>query len=161
MAGFVNTLKSQGGCGSDFQAQNPHVMQAYQGFLAYESVYNATCRKSTEKDRYCFTNAVTNSSSPTSSYVYYLPLGISLPSGTMPACNNCLENTVNDYSTAAGNGTLPLSSVYASAVEQIDNACGSRFITAAVPKVTNVAGRLHSSSGLILPLLVALFMTLW
>lgn len=161
MSGYVRTLKSQGGCGADFQAQNPNVMEAYQGFLAYESVYNATCLKSNETNGYCFTDAITNASSPTSSYIYYLPLGIPLPSGTMPACNECLETTMDNYAPGAGNGTLPLSTVYGSAVQQMNTACGPKFITASVPRVTGAAHHLRPPSGLLTALLMTVVAVFW
>ena len=150
MSSYVKTLKAPGGCGADYQAQNPDVMEAYQGLLAYESVYYATCLRSNQTNAYCFTDAITDASNPTSSYIYYLPLGLSLPAGTTPACNQCLATTVNNFAAYAGNGTLPLSSVYGEAVQQIDLACGPKFVTAQVPKVTGVAGHIKPTPGLLL-----------
>lgn len=154
MSNHVKTLKTQGGCGADLEAQNPNVMEAYQGFLAYESVYNATCLRSSQTNDYCFTDAVTNASSPTSSYIYYLPLGIGLPAGNMPACTQCTATTLNNYAAFAGNGTLPLSTVFADAVQEMDLACGPKFVTAAVPKVTGIAGRTRLSTELLTALLL-------
>ena len=146
MNNYAAGIKATGACGSDFEAQNPNVLEAYQGFLAYEAVYTATCLRSTQTNGYCFTGAITNTSSPTDSYVYYLPLGISLPASTEPTCNQCLETTMNNYAQYAGNGTLPLSAVYGSAVQTMDLVCGPKFVTAAVPKVVGAAASLTPSS---------------
>ena len=150
MANYAKQLLSKGACKADFDAENPNVLEAHQGFLAYEAVYQATCQKSPDLSSYCFTDAVTNASSPTSSYIYFLPLGLDLPAGTAPTCNECLATTMNDYATFAGNGTLPLSSVYANAVQTIDQTCGPNFVTAQVPPVVGLATRAHLSTTLLL-----------
>ena len=161
MNSYANQLRSQGGCGADYNAQNPNVLEAWQGFLAYGEVYNATCLRSSQNNDYCFTDAVTNSSSPTSSYIYYLPLGISLPNGIMPTCNQCLADTMNNYAPSAGNGTQPISSVFRTAVNQVDQACGSKIVTAAIPNVTGAADRTRSSQILLVSLLIAVFTIIW
>lgn len=150
-------MKEDTSCGNEYKAQNPKVLQAYDGFVAYEPVYKATCMKDTTSGGYCFANAVTNSSSPTSSYVYYLPLGLPLPAGTMPTCNTCLSNTMKAYAPYAGNASTPLSSVYGSAVGQMDVACGPTFVTE-VPTVKGAAASLTTPGWLTALAVLAMFL---
>ena len=151
MASYANQLKANGGCGQDFQRQNPNVIEAYDGFVGYQAVYEATCRKTTspestastaessDNSSYCYTGAVTNASAPTSSYIYFLPVGLALPSGTMPACTQCLSQTMAAYAKYAGNGSQPLSAVYGEAMSQITLSCGPNFVNATVPVVKGAA----------------------
>lgn len=120
------------------------VVQAYTGFLAYDTLYQAGCL--TDGDgNYCFSNAVSNYTAPTSSYIYYLPLGVQLPAGTEPACNACLENTMQIFAQAAANDSLPLSDDYSSAAQMIDTACGPSFaIAVATTQQTNAAASLSA-----------------
>ena len=111
--------------------QNPMVLQAYNGLVAYQPLYHAGCLTDTGGN-YCFANAVTNSSAPTSSYIYYLPLGVQLPAGTRPACNLCLQNTMAVFASAASNSSMPLSGDYPNAAQQVDVTCGPTFVEASV-----------------------------
>ena len=131
MASYASALQADANCGADLQMQNPMVAQAYNGFLAYPSLYSAGCLKDSDGS-YCFANAVTNASAPTSSYVYYLPLGVQLPTGTQPACTSCLQSTMEVFASAAGNSSLPLSRDYPVAAGQIDAECGPAFVVASV-----------------------------
>ena len=155
MATLAEEIQSQDNCGADLQMQNPIVVQAYNGLIAYQPLYHAGCL--TDPDgNYCFANAVTNASAPSSSYVYYLPLGVVLPAGTQPTCDKCLENTMTIFATYASNSSQPLNMDYGTAAQQIDMTCGPRFAEAAVqsnsaPKV------LVKTTGLgVVPLIVVL-----
>ncbi|KAK0271708.1 hypothetical protein LTR91_003790 [Friedmanniomyces endolithicus] len=131
MASLAQQLQLPANCASDFAMQNPTVLQAYNGLIAYPPLYHAGCLTDTG-GQYCVANAMTNASSPTSSYIYYLPLGLQLPNGTKPACNMCLQNTMAIFATAAGNSSVPLSGDYTSAAQQVDAGCGTQFAEASV-----------------------------
>jgi len=60
--------------------------------------------------------------------VYYLPLGLSLPAGTRPACNQCLQNTMAIFANTASNSTSALSGDYGQAAQMIDVSCGPKFV---------------------------------
>lgn len=137
MTSLAQQLQLQSNCGADLQMQNPMVLQAYNGFIAYQPLYSAGCLTDTDGN-YCFANAVTNASAPTSSYIYYLPLGVQLPAGTQPACNTCLKNTMAVFASAASNNSVPLSGDYTSAAQQVDLTCGPTFVEASVER-TNAA----------------------
>lgn len=132
MASLAVEIRSDANCGDDYNAQNPMVLQAYDGFIAYQPLYHAGCLKDVETGSYCFTDAATNASSPTSSYIYYLPLGIALPSTTKPTCSTCLQDTMAIFASAATNSSQPVSTDYGSAASLIDGVCGDAFVNASV-----------------------------
>jgi hypothetical protein len=92
-----------------------------------------------------YARAVTNSSSVTDFYPYYLPLGVPLPGGARPTCNDCLQNTMAIFGSAATNGTQPVSQNYNEAADQINVACGPNFVNDNV-MVTSAARRVRSDS---------------
>ncbi|KAK4574410.1 hypothetical protein LTR86_002172 [Recurvomyces mirabilis] len=138
MASLAQSIQLTSHCGRDLQMQNPTVMQAYNGLLAYQPIFHAGCLTDSEGN-YCFANAVQNKTAPTSSYIYYLPLGVQLPAGTSPACNTCLQQTMTIFGNAAGNKSLPLSMDYTPAAQQIDIQCGPQFVVASVAHTSSAS----------------------
>ncbi|KAI9751830.1 MAG: hypothetical protein M4579_005874 [Chaenotheca gracillima] len=132
MSGIAQRLISNDNCGLDYQQQNPLVTQAYSGLISYEPLYQAGCLRSSSGS-YCFADAITNSSSPSDSYIYYVALGLGLPGGSSPTCNKCLQDTMSILATAASNSTLPVSKTYVGTAQQIDLNCGPTFVNATVP----------------------------
>jgi len=138
MADLAEQIQWQSNCGQDLQYQNPVVLQAYNALIAYQPLYHAGCL--TDPDgNYCFADAVTNKSAPTSAYIYYLPLGVELPSGTQPACDTCLQNTMTIFATAASNNSVPLSMDYTAAAQMVDSTCGSAFVEASAAHTSPAA----------------------
>lgn len=107
MSRFAQEIRRDTNCGLDFKNQNPLVVQAYNGMIAYQPLYRAGCLKS-ESGSYCtsrcflatligalkqqlietdigYADAITNISSPSDSHVYFLALGLDLPGGSRPA----------------------------------------------------------------------------
>ena len=143
MSSFALTLRSSTACQDDYNSENPQVRQAYAGLLAYDVSFTASCLKNSpapgdpdkqqDNDNYCFANAVTNVSSPTDSYVYYIPLGITLPSGSLPTCDACLTATMASFAAAAANRTQPLNLDYVASATMINEMCGPAFVNASIP----------------------------
>lgn len=155
MASFAQQIQLQSNCGQDLSLQNPVVEQAYNGFIAYPALYHAGCLTD-QQGQYCFADAVTNSSAPTSSYIYYLPLGVQLPAGTQPACNQCLQNTMSLFASTAANSSQPLASDYVAAAQQVDMTCGPSFVQASTQR-TSAASASTPGLGLgVMTLLVVL-----
>jgi hypothetical protein len=76
-----------------------------------------------------FSDAVTNATSPSDSYIYYLPLGVSFPvSSPSPSCSQCLRDTMAVFSSAASNSSQLISGVYAGAVTVVNAGCGKGFV---------------------------------
>lgn len=100
-----------------------------------------------------FADAITNNSSPSDSYPYYLPLGVELPGGARPTCNDCLEETMGIYANAASNASQPISQTFQDAAEQVNMGCGPNFINSTV-EITSFAP--YSSSPNMGPVVMAL-----
>ncbi|KAI4723883.1 hypothetical protein E4T49_08395 [Aureobasidium sp. EXF-10728] len=173
MASLARQIQSPDNCAADLQNQNPTVMQAYTGFAAYQALYHAGCLLNSNTGNYCelmvlqcrierISDAVTNATSPTDSYVYYMGLGVSLPSTTAPSCSSCLQDTMSVFASAATNRSQPISKVYITAAAMIDLTCGALFVNASGPTIssTGAASTLFASSGLGSPGSIALLLSL-
>jgi hypothetical protein len=53
MASLARQIQSPDNCAADLQNQNPTVMQAYTGFVAYPSLYHAGCLLNANTGGYC------------------------------------------------------------------------------------------------------------
>ncbi|KAF2275895.1 uncharacterized protein EI97DRAFT_450694 [Westerdykella ornata] len=124
---LARELIGDNNCAVDYANDNPQVIQAYNGLIAYEPLYQASCLKD-DAGSYCYANAVTNRSAITDPYPYYLPLGVPLPGGTRATCNSCLQDVMAIFSSFAGNTTQPISQTYNGAAQQIGIACGTGFV---------------------------------
>ncbi|KAF2270873.1 hypothetical protein CC78DRAFT_450350 [Lojkania enalia] len=127
MDGLALELTSDANCAVDYANDNPQVLQAYNGLLAYEPLYQASCLRD-DDGRYCYANAVTNTTATTDAYPYYLPVGIEMPPGARPTCNKCLQDVMAIFSSFGGNSTQPISQTYNGAAAQIDMGCGPTFV---------------------------------
>lgn len=137
-------------CKNDLSLENPVATQAYNGLVAYDTLYAASCLTSSTTGNYCYAEAVSNSSAPTSSYVYYLPLGMSLPGGARPACTECLKDTMSVFAAAADNRQSGFRNNYAQAAQVVDLTCGPGFVEAGV--ASSGAAKLSQGSGLLIGL---------
>lgn len=132
-------------CGTDYQLRNSIVVQAYLGMSAYESLYQATCLKDPETSMYCYANAVTNLSTPSNVYFYYLPLNMTLPRSSTPTCNTCLQRTMAIFQAASANRKLAIADTYVPAAQQVEAFCGPEFVNDTLP-VAIVANAAPGSS---------------
>lgn len=139
MASIASELISSDNCGDDYRLQNPLVMQAYAGLMAYEPLFKATCLADPSTGNYCFAEAITNTSNPSDAYPYYTALGIMLPAATRPTCHACLQETMAIFADYAGDSQQPLATTYVPCAEQIDIACGPTFVTTRITVATSGA----------------------
>ncbi|KIW65014.1 hypothetical protein PV04_07306 [Phialophora macrospora] len=170
MANLATQLIDDANCGQDYRQQNPLVVQAYAGLVAYEPVYRATCLRDengdTSSNSYCFVEAVTNtntnsdgdstsSSNSTSSsstgnsadfYPYYTAIGLSMPQTASPSCTQCLKETMRIFASYAENAVQPLAKTYLPCAVQVDKTCGSVFVSTDV-KVGSVASPNAAAGG--------------
>lgn len=140
ISSYALNLRSNSACSQDYNLQNPIVRQAYAGLISYDVLYHASCTKNLppseqNNNNYCFANAVTNITSPTDSYIYYLPLGIPLPASSQPTCDQCLKDTMGIFSSVAGNKTQPLSLDYVNAAQLLNQNCGPNFVNGTIPSL--------------------------
>jgi hypothetical protein len=169
MANLAAQLIDNDNCGQDFRQQNPLVVQAYAGLIAYEPVYRATCLKDEAGDEasksYCFVEAVTstntnsdgdsasNSNSSSSStgssadfYPYYTAIGLSMPQTASPTCTQCLKETMRIFASYAENEVQPLARTYLPCAVQVDKSCGNGFVSTDV-KVGSVTSPNAAAGG--------------
>ncbi|KAF2741429.1 hypothetical protein EJ04DRAFT_530458 [Polyplosphaeria fusca] len=127
MDSLALALREDANCAVDYTNDNPQVLQAYNGLLAYEPLYQASCLRD-DDGNYCYANAVTNTTATSDAYPYYLPLGAAMPGGARPTCNTCLQDGMAIFSAFGGNSTQPISQTYDGAAQQIDMYCGPTFV---------------------------------
>jgi len=140
MAALATNLTADSNCASDFSAQNPQIQQAKLGLEAYQPLYTASCLLNPTTQSYCFAGAVTNASSPTDAYIYYLPLNISLPGGSQPTCNSCLKNTMAVFDAATSDRSSLISGDYIAAAQQINVQCGPAFVNQSLAAAIKPSG---------------------
>ncbi|KLJ05787.1 hypothetical protein EMPG_10760 [Blastomyces silverae] len=132
MTDLATKLTFKENCGDDLKREQPIVIQARNGLRSYGTVRDATCLKNPDTDNYCFSDAISNGTNPSNSFIYYLPLGMPLPGSSRPTCNKCLQATMQTFSLAATTDNQPISRTYLPAANQINIECGPSFVVAAV-----------------------------
>ena len=174
MNDFAKQLVLDSNCQVDYSNNNPQVLQAYNGLLAYEPLYRASCLRD-DQGSYCelhlcwtfltvadwcflgYANAVTNTTATSDSYPFYLPLGVALPGGARPTCNSCLQDEMAIFSSLADNSTQPLSKTYNDAAQQIDIICGTNFVN---QTATPLKGAATTTAASFTPTITLLIMVL-
>ncbi|KAF2110056.1 hypothetical protein BDV96DRAFT_501636 [Lophiotrema nucula] len=156
MDGFARDLVSDANCQVDYANSNPQVLQAYNGLVAYEPLYQASCLRD-DGGSYCYANAVTNTTATTDAYPYYLPLGVALPGGSRPTCNSCLVDVMAIFSSFGGNATQPISKTYNTAAQQINTYCGPNFVNGSATPLKGVASTTTASFTSTIALFIMLF----
>jgi hypothetical protein len=146
MTSLASQLISDQNCGKDYSQQNPLVVQAYAGLVAYEPVYRATCLRDAATNSYCFSEASTNSSNPADFYPYYTAVGLNMPQMASPSCSQCLQDTMSIFAGYAASAVQPLSRTYLSCAAQVDKSCGSAFVSTNV-KAGSVANPNAAAGG--------------
>ncbi|KAF2823573.1 hypothetical protein CC86DRAFT_457904 [Ophiobolus disseminans] len=147
MQSAARELVTASACKTDLGNDTPLIIQALNGLVAYPVAYAASCLKD-RKDKegsYCFANAVTNTTSTTDSYPYYLPVGQELPAGSRPTCNSCLQDAMAIYAQYGNNVTQPISKTYVSAAQQLSIACGRTFVNVTAAPLRGAATTTHTS----------------
>lgn len=137
---MAKNLTDASNCGTDYNLGNSVVVQSYIAMIAYPTLYSATCLKDPDSAAYCFANGVTNLTTPSNFYVYFLPLNVSLPGSSTPTCNWCLQKTMGIYQSAAANRALPIANTYVSAAQQVNTLCGPTFVNTTLPNAIVASG---------------------
>ncbi|KAI8953957.1 hypothetical protein F4801DRAFT_575974 [Xylaria longipes] len=165
---LASQLIADSNCGKEYDRQNALVVQAYQGMKTYETVYKATCLTNADSNSspYCFANAITNASTPSNAYLYYLPFNSTLPDTAVPACGSCTRQTMEIYQAATSNRKADITNTYPGAAKQINSECGADFVntTLAAVATSGATGSLYpasSSSSLLLLSFVFMAISRW
>jgi hypothetical protein len=161
---LASSLIDDSNCGKEYERQNALVVLAYKGMETYETVFRATCLTNSDANSssYCFANAITNASTASNSYLYYLPFNSSLPTDAVPACGSCTEQTMQIYQAATSDRKADITNTYLSAAKQINSNCGNNFVntTLAAAVGSGAAASLYPTSSHSLLLLSFLFMAI-
>ncbi|KAL8869395.1 MAG: hypothetical protein Q9174_004300 [Haloplaca sp. 1 TL-2023] len=146
MSSIASDLRSEDTCASDYTRQQPLVIAAYNALVSYEPLYRAGCERDNEGN-YCFANAITNRTSPTDAYPYYLPLGIGLPGGSQPTCSTCLQRAMGIFQEAGGKKSgQVLQETYPAAASMVNQACGPGFVESTIENA-RTAGQNSGAAG--------------
>lgn len=132
MSAFASNITSTSTCADDITKENPLILQAKAGLLAYTPLYTASCLHDPSTSSYCFAEAVTNASNPADTYIYFLPLNQSLPGGSQPTCDACLKTTMAVFEQGTSDRSSALTSTYVSAAMQVNVNCGPNFVNASL-----------------------------
>ncbi|RYP48405.1 hypothetical protein DL768_005678 [Monosporascus sp. mg162] len=159
---LANELISDANCDVDYRQQNSVVVQAYMGMRAYKTVYDATCLqdRDTDTSAYCFANAVTNLTTSSNVYMYYLPLNSTYPQRAEPSCNSCTRDTMAILQSDTSDRGSSIASTYEGAALRINEVCGPDFVNATLaPEAESGTaipmGRASTPILLLLPLIMA------
>lgn len=132
IASLAANISTPANCASDIATGNTLIQQAQLGLKAYKPLYSASCLRNPQTSSYCFADAITNSTNPTDSHLYYLPLNYSLPGGSQPTCNACLKSSMAIFSAAASDRSSAIANTYITAAQQINVQCGPGFVSSSL-----------------------------
>ncbi|KAF3017635.1 hypothetical protein E8E15_005485 [Penicillium rubens] len=149
MTGLAADLLDPDNCGDDYENGNSVVKGTYRDLVAYEPMYRATCLMSPSTQKYCFVDAVSNSTAPDDYGVYLVPLGTPLTVGSVPTCNKCLKETMDIYSGWARRDGQPLDTTYLPSAKIVNAHCGDGF---AATNITLGSVDVRAGAGLAVPL---------
>jgi hypothetical protein len=128
MQQLAQNLTKPENCGADLAREQPAVVNAYLAMAAYAPVYSAGCLKDPQTAAYCYANAVTNDTNYSTTYVYVLPLNRTLPATAVPACGDCLQQTMALFQAATADRRQMIARTYVEAAKQINAICGPDFV---------------------------------
>ncbi|GAB0132643.1 hypothetical protein EsDP_00001072 [Epichloe bromicola] len=135
----AQNLTSEVNCKREFEQNQTQVLLAYRGLRAYKVLYSATCLQDDTSNSYCYANAVTNLSTPSDAYLYFMPYGMSLPGASRPTCSRCTQKTMSIYHSAAADRRQLVASKYEDAAQQVNTLCGPNFVNSSLPAAENGA----------------------
>jgi hypothetical protein len=134
MATAASNLTSEDNCKDEFDQGVTVVIDAYQGLMNYEVMYQVSCLEDEESGQYCYANAVTNTSNSSDSYIYFLPYDLDLPGPAVPNCNWCNQETLDIFHAASANRDLGIANTYEEAARLINNLCEPEWVNGTMPE---------------------------
>ncbi|KAF4983115.1 hypothetical protein FZEAL_1409 [Fusarium zealandicum] len=153
----AKNLTSMDNCKTEWDNGDSLVKQVHYGLTSYEVMYKATCLQTPDDDMYCYANAVTNMTTASNAYFYYLPYNLTLPGSTNPSCSWCIQETMNIFHAASADRSQPIAITYEGAARQVNTLCGMDYINGTLPPEETNAAHVFSPSwtGLMVTLLGA------
>ncbi|KAL3964485.1 hypothetical protein ACCO45_001489 [Purpureocillium lilacinum] len=136
----AQNLTTEANCKAEIDQRQSLVLEAWRGLKAYEVLYKATCLQDNATSMYCFANAVTNLTTPSDSFLYFVPFGLALPGSSTPSCNWCNKETMAIYRAASADRQQFVADKYEPAARQINAVCGPNFVNGTLPAAQSAAG---------------------
>lgn len=133
----ATNLTMAANCKTEVDQNQTLVLQAYDGLLAYKTIYAATCLQNPNSSQYCFANAVTNLNTPSDAYLYFLPYGIALPGSSNPSCSWCTQQTMDIFYSASAVRSSLVAGVYQAAARQVNTLCGPSYVNSTLPPASS------------------------
>lgn len=144
----AQNLSSSANCKAELDEGQNLVQQAYRGLSAYRVLYAATCLQDERTQSYCYAQAVTNSSTPSDAYLYFMPYGLALPGASTPTCSWCTRMTMEIYRSSTRDRRQLVASKYEGAARQVNTLCGPEFVNSTLPRAEIAAGTMAIPSHL-------------
>jgi hypothetical protein len=135
----ATNLTMANNCKTEVEQNQTLVLQAYDGLLAYRTLYAATCLQNPTSSQYCFANAVTNLNTPSDAYLYFLPYGLALPGSSNPSCSWCTQQTMDIFYSASADRKQLVAGVYQAAAHQVNTLCGPTYVNGTLPPASSEA----------------------
>lgn len=150
---FASALPSA--CSQEIAEDNSMVQQTLLALKAYPIVRTTGCLIDQSTNQYCYLEAA-HSQNPYESYLYLLPLGLSLPNDTTPSCSACSRTVLNVYAEALqtpNSSSDGLKDTYNLAASQAEESCGSGFaqtgLASGAPKSQIMGFKVEDGWGLV------------
>ncbi|KHJ31537.1 putative c6 zinc finger domain containing protein [Erysiphe necator] len=180
---YSQNLTKHDACGLDLSHSNPQIESALLGLRAYQILYTVSCLRTSSpvvninqkghpitpnqtfssigrpEDSYCFADALTNISNPSNSFIYYLPLNVSLVGSAVPTCTTCLQSTMSVFQLATANRSSIIASNYAKAASQVNVVCGPEFVNASLTAAVSSANLIGAKRSLLILFWILLYFT--
>ncbi len=136
----ANNLTAKANCEDEFNNGLSTVVDAYNGLINYQVMYSAGCLQDRATEQYCYANAVTNTSTSSDAYIYFLPYALALPGSSLPSCSWCNKETMDIFHAATAHRNLPISDTYADAARIFNNLCDPNFVNGTLPQALADSG---------------------
>jgi hypothetical protein len=149
MRNAASNLTESENCETEWENGLTTVMQAYRGLMAYEMMYAATCLQDPDTENYCFATAVTNTSTPSDTYLFFLPYNLSMPGSSTPSCTWCNQEIMGIFHSAAANRRQLIATTYEGAARQVNTMCGQGFVNGTLPEEEESAGGMMYPQGVL------------
>ena len=133
MDAAAKNLTTSENCKEEYENGLSVVMQAYRGLRGFNLMYSATCLEDSGSENYCYANAVTNLTTPSDAYLYFLPYDLDMPGSSTPSCNSCNQETMGIFHAASADRSQYIANTYEGAARLVNTICGADFVNDTLP----------------------------
>lgn len=151
MAWFASELRSA--CATDLVDRNAYATNTLVGLRAYSLMREVGCLSAPSSpsttSSYCYITAAYDSN-PADMYVYSLPLGLPMPSSSVPLCSACTGTIMQHYAAALQDPNQAadltrLRDTYNTAAVKAAQKCGAAYVQTSIASSSATAVKIHSA----------------